>query len=53
VNTRKANRLPHEAGLRLIRKPEKPRWRPFVAIAAGSRPDEAWAHFLHVEKSAS
>ena len=53
MNSRKGNRLPHEAGLRLIRKPERPRWRPFVAVAAGSRTDASWAHFLHAEKSAS
>jgi hypothetical protein len=53
INVRKANRLPHEAGLRLLRKPERPRWRPFVAIAAGSRIDGSWAHFLHLRKSAS
>ena len=53
VNTQKGNRLPHEAGLRLLRKPERPRWRPFVAIAAGSRIDRSWTNFLHVEKSAS
>ena len=53
VNSRKGNRLPHEAGLRLIRKPERPRWRPFVSIAAGSRIDRSWVNFLHVEKSAS
>lgn len=53
VNSRKGNRLPHEAGLRLIRKPESPRWRPFVALAAGSRVDRSWLNFLHVQKSAS
>lgn len=53
VNSRKGNRLPHEAGLRLLRKPERPRWRPFAVVAAGSDLDEAWTHFLHVEKSAS
>lgn len=53
INARKANRLPHEAGLRLIRKPARPKWRPFAAIAAGSDIDGSWAQFLHVEKSAS
>ena len=52
VNTQKGNRLPHEAGLRLVCKPERPRWRPFVSIAAGSRIDRSWSNFLHVEKSA-
>ena len=27
-NSRKANRLPHEAHMRLIRKPVRPKWRP-------------------------
>lgn len=53
VNSRKGNRLPHEAGLRLIRRPQRPRWRPFAAVAAGSDIDDAWAHFLPVAKSAS
>ena len=53
VNSKKANRLPHEAGLHLLRKPERPRWRPFAAVAAGSDIDESWGNFLHVEKSAS
>ncbi|MDP0499234.1 MAG: HNH endonuclease [Verrucomicrobiota bacterium JB022] len=53
INARKANRLPHEAGLRLIRKPSRPKWRPFAAIVAGSDIDASWAQFLHVEKSAS
>lgn len=53
VNVRKGNRLPHEVGLRLVRKPHRPRWRPFAAAAAGSDIDAAWVHFLHVEKSAS
>ncbi|MFW6353522.1 MAG: HNH endonuclease [Verrucomicrobiota bacterium] len=53
VNTRKGNRLPHEVGLRLIRRPQRPRWRPFVAMAAGSRIDQSWENFLHLEKSAS
>lgn len=53
MNARKANRLPHEAGMRLLRKPERPRWRPFAVVAAGSDIEEAWTHFLHVEKSAS
>ena len=30
-NSRKANRLPHQANMHLIRKPERPKWRPFVS----------------------
>lgn len=45
-NTRKADRLPHEAGMRLIRKPERPRWRPFVSTLAESEIDDEWHYFL-------
>ncbi len=45
VNSRKANRLPHEAGLRLIRPPAAPKPRPVAAmIGAPTHPD--WRHFL-------
>ena len=45
-NTRKGNRLPHEAGMQLIRKPKRPRWRPFVNVSISSHPHESWKHFL-------
>lgn len=47
-NSRKANRLPHEAGMRLIRKPQRPGWRPFVTFALHGDIDETWTSFLHV-----
>lgn len=47
-NSRKANKLPHEAGLRLIRKPFKPKWRPFIASLLNRETDEAWHHFLNL-----
>lgn len=45
-NTRKGNRLPHEAGMRLIHKPERPRWRPFVHITFDSQIHDSWRHFI-------
>lgn len=45
-NTLKANRLPHEAGLKLIRKPFKPKSRPFVSTLIGTDHDESWSYFL-------
>ena len=46
-NTRKANRLPHEAGMRLIRKPVRPKWRPVVAALVGHpQKHESWKTFL-------
>ena len=53
VNSMKANRLPHEAGLTLIRKPFRPKWRPFAAQVATTRIEREWRHFLPVERSAS
>lgn len=53
VNFQKANQLPHEAGLKLIRKPFKPKWRPFSAVAASSEVELEWRHFLPVERNAS
>jgi 5-methylcytosine-specific restriction endonuclease McrA len=50
INSLKANQLPHEAGLQLIRKPFRPKLRPFAAIAAASRIEREWRHFLPVGK---
>ena len=53
INSLKANRLPHEAGLRLIRKPFRPKWRPFSAVVASSEIEREWRHFLPMERSVS
>jgi 5-methylcytosine-specific restriction endonuclease McrA len=45
-NTRKANRTPQEAGLHLVRKPKRPKWRPFVQVNIGLGHHESWKHFL-------
>jgi len=47
-NSHKRNRLPHEANLRLVRKPSKPSWRPVVALAARGKKQEEWKHFIDV-----
>ena len=47
-NSRKANRLPHEAGMHLIRKPSIPKWRPVISLAARGKKHESWKHFLDV-----
>lgn len=48
-NSRKANRLPHQANMHLIRKPERPRWRPFVSSLIGQSYDAAWDHFINCQ----
>ena len=45
-NTRKANRTPQEAGLHLIRKPKRPKWRPFVQISFSLPRHDSWKHFI-------
>jgi 5-methylcytosine-specific restriction endonuclease McrA len=45
-NTRKSNRTPAEAGMRLVRKPRRPKWRPFVHITVGVPRHAQWQHFI-------
>jgi len=45
-NTRKSNRTPLEAGIRLIRKPKRPKWRPFVQVNLEFSGHDSWKHFL-------
>ena len=45
-NTCKANRTPPEAGMHLIRKPKRPKWRPFVQVNFGIAQHDSWKHFL-------
>jgi 5-methylcytosine-specific restriction endonuclease McrA len=45
-NSRKSNRTPPEANMRLLRKPRKPKWRPFLHVSHAARIHEPWRHFL-------
>ena len=45
-NSKKANRLPHEAHMRLIRKPVRPKWRPVISLVLGNQHREMWKDFL-------
>jgi 5-methylcytosine-specific restriction endonuclease McrA len=45
-NTLKANRTPQEAGMHLIRKPKRPKWRPFVQINFTLPHHDSWKHFV-------
>ena len=45
-NTRKSNRTPGEAGIHLIRKPKRPKWRPFVQINFNLYRHDSWKHFI-------
>ena len=41
-NTRKSNRTPFEAGMNLVRKPKRPKWRPFVQINFTLHRHDSW-----------
>ena len=45
-NTRKGNRLPREAHMSLIRRPKRPKWRPFVQITFAAPQHDLWKHFV-------
>ncbi|MBX7158585.1 MAG: HNH endonuclease [Verrucomicrobiae bacterium] len=45
-NTKKGNRTPQEASMRLIRKPQRPRWRPVLHMSFSKQVEESWKHFL-------
>ncbi len=47
-NSRKANRLPEQAGMTLRRAPAKPRWRLVTASALSEDELAAWRNFLEV-----
>src|SRR6266536_3759570 len=45
-NTLKANRTPQEAGMHMVRKPKRPKWRPFVQITFSLHQHDSWKHFI-------
>lgn len=47
-NNKKANRTPEGASMRLIQKPEKPKWMPTVTITIGIKnTPESWRDYLY------
>ena len=45
-NTRKANRTPAQAGMRLIKLPKRPMWRPFVSVRLEKIAKPEWQKFM-------
>ena len=45
-NSKKSNRLPQEAGMRLLKQPKRPPCRPFVTSLYGKPMEKTWVHFL-------
>ena len=47
-NRRKGGRTPEQAGLRLRRKPRRPRWSPLASLPAANARHSQWRPFLRV-----
>lgn len=45
-NARKAGRLPHQAGMTLLRHPEKPKWPLYMAVRLGPARKLSWQKFV-------
>jgi len=45
-NTRKGNKLTHEANMHPLKKPYAPRWRPLFGLVENGLGDESWGHFI-------
>ncbi|MFN3681167.1 MAG: HNH endonuclease [Nitrospira sp.] len=47
-NNRKSGRTPEEAGMKLKKRPEKPKWSPMITITIGIRnTPESWRDYLY------
>ena len=47
-NIKKGGRTPEQAGMRLKKRPVRPKWSPFTRPLNGRRPHEAWRPFLNL-----
>jgi len=48
-NSKKGNKTPIQAGMRLLKKPTKPKWKPLLHIYHQRIPEESWRHFLDID----
>jgi 5-methylcytosine-specific restriction endonuclease McrA len=51
-NRRKGGRTPEQAGLRLIRRPFRPRWTPVLGVLGGRAGHPEWRPFLSIVDAA-
>ncbi len=47
-NRRKGGSLPHEAGMRLLKRPVKPAWVPWIEFLSKGKTYQEWRPFLNV-----
>ncbi|MBC99542.1 MAG: HNH endonuclease [Halobacteriovoraceae bacterium] len=51
-NTKKANRLPHEAGMKLLKRPKIPKWSPQLYLRLKNDDPEEWNQWFGLKKMA-
>lgn len=49
-NSKKGNRTPLEAGMRLQKKPQRPKWKPLLHVYHHRIPEESWKQFLDLDQ---
>jgi len=45
-NVKKGDRLPEEAGLRLVQRPSRPQWVPYLGVKLGAVNVKSWEKFV-------
>lgn len=48
-NTKKGNKLPHEANMKLIKKPVQPKWSPQICLRLKRDDPEEWSQWFHLK----
>lgn len=49
-NSKKGNKNPLEAGMRLLKKPKRPKWKPLLHIYHHRISEESWKQFLDLDE---
>ncbi len=50
-NTKKGNKLPHEANMRLLKKPEQPKWSPQICLRLKEDDPEEWYQWFSLKSA--
>ncbi len=48
-NTRKGNKLPHEANMKLLKRPVQPKWSPQICLRLKRDDPEEWSQWFHLK----
>ncbi len=51
-NTKKGNKLPHEAGMKLLSRPHTPKWTPQLYLRLKADDPEEWVQWFGIKQTA-